>query len=215
MSAKLDFKRQMKHLYHPPSTEFVEVEVPELRFVMVDGVGDPNTTDAYREALEWLYSTSYAMKFSSKTLLERDYVVPPLEGLWWADNPADFVARNKTVWKWTMMIMVPEFVTKEICASAIEKARGKLGTPPSSLRFEGFCEGLCLQTMHIGSYDDEGPTLANLHDQIMPERRLTFNGSHHEIYIGDPRRVQPDRLKTVLRQPVMPIENDTAGATGC
>ncbi|NNE52119.1 MAG: hypothetical protein HKN30_06920 [Sulfitobacter sp.] len=202
MSAKLDFKKELKQLYQPPSTKFVDIEVPELTFVMVDGEGDPNTADAYPKALEWLYSTSYAMKFSSKNSLDLDYVVPPLEGLWWADNPADFVARNKAAWKWTMMIMVPEFVTDDMYATATEKAMAKLGTPPSTLRLESFCEGLCLQTMHIGSYDDEGPTLAKLHDQIMPKRRLAFNGPHHEIYIGDPRRVQPDRLKTVLRQPV-------------
>lgn len=202
MSVKLDFKKEMKQFYLPPSTEFVAVEVPDLRFVMVDGKGDPNTDDDYPKALEWLYSTSYAMKFSSKRSLNRDYVVPPLEGLWWADDPADFVARNKEAWKWTMMIMVPKFVTEDIYAAATEKAMEKLGTPPPSLRLETLCEGLCLQTMHIGSYDDEGPTLAKLHDQIMPKRRLTFNGPHHEIYIGDPRRVQPDRLKTVLRQPV-------------
>lgn len=202
MPAKIDFKKELKQFYQPPSTEFVEVEVPELRFVMVDGEGDPNTADAYKKALEWLYSTSYAMKFSSKNTLSRDYVVPPLEGLWWADDPADFVARNKAAWKWTMMIMVPDFVTEEIYVAATEKTKGKLGTPPPSLRLQSLCEGLCLQILHIGSYDDEGPTLAKLHDHIMPMRQLTFNGPHHEIYIGDPRRVQPDRLKTVLRQPI-------------
>lgn len=202
MPAKIDFKKELKQFYQPPSTEFVEVEVPELRFVMVDGEGDPNIAEAYKKALEWLYSTSYAMKFSSKNSLSHDYVVPPLEGLWWADDPADFISRNKAAWKWTMMIMVPNFVTEEMYVAAAEKTKGKLGTPPPSLRLQSLCEGLCLQILHIGSYDDEGPTLAKLHDHIMPTRQLTFNGPHHEIYIGDPRRVPPDRLKTVLRQPI-------------
>lgn len=202
MSAKLDFKKEMKQFYQAPPAEFVEVEVPELRFVMVDGEGDPNTAEAYGRALECLYATSYAMKFASKNTLKRDYVVPPLEGLWWADDPADFVTRNKAAWKWTMMIMVPDFVTQDIYGAATEKAQAKLGALPESFRLETLCEGLCLQTMHIGSYDDEGPTLARLHDDIMPSRGLRFNGPHHEIYISDPRRVQPERLKTVLRQPV-------------
>lgn len=206
MAKKLDYKNEMKAFFQPPVGRFVDVELPEMRFVMVDGAGNPNTTAAYREALEWLYSVSYAMKFASKGKLDRDYVVPPLEGLWWADNPADFVLRNKDGWNWTMLIMVPDFVTQEMFAAASEKTAQKLGTPPRTFRFALLREGRCLQTMHIGSYDDEGPTLAHLHEEIMPNSKLTFNGPHHEIYIGDPRRVAPDRLKTVLRQPVRHVE---------
>ncbi len=202
MPAKLDFKKELKQFYQPPSTEFVEVELPEFRYVMVDGAGDPNTDAAYQRALEWLYSTSYAMKFASKVSLDRDYVVPPLEGLWWADDPADFVTRNKAAWKWTMMIMVPDFIPDEVYAAAKDKAMAKLGEPPSSFRLEMLREGRCLQRLHIGSYDEEGPVLAQLHDDIMPELGLDFNGHHHEIYISDPRRVPASRLKTVLRQPV-------------
>lgn len=202
MPAKLDFKKTMKPHFHPPIGEFADIDVPELRFVMVDGVGDPNTSPAYRRALEWLYSTSYAMKFAAKNTLERDYVVPPLEGLWWADDPQDFVRRNKDAWQWTMMIMVPDLVTDQMFAAAVQKASQKLGATPSTFRLATRCEGHCLQTMHIGSYDEEGPTLMRLHDGIMPARNLTFNGPHHEIYIGDPRRAAKDRLKTVLRQPV-------------
>lgn len=206
MAKKLDFKNKLKVFFQPPVGKFVDVNLPEMRFVMVDGTGNPNTTAAYREALEWLYSVSYAMKFASKEELNRDYVVPPLEGLWWADNPADFVLRNKDAWNWTMMIMVPDFVTQEMFATASEKTAQKLSAPPRTFRFSVLREGRCLQTMHIGSYDEEGPTLARLHDEIMPNSKLTFNGPHHEIYIGDPRRVAPDRLKTVLRQPVKPVE---------
>ncbi|ASM71309.1 MULTISPECIES: GyrI-like domain-containing protein [Roseobacteraceae] len=205
MLKKIDFKKTMKTLFNPPAGEFVEIDLPETRFVMIDGAGDPNVATAYSRALEWLYSTSYAMKFSAKNTLNRDYVVPPLEGLWWADDPKDFVRRNKDAWQWTMMIMIPEFVTDQMFAAAREGASKKLGEPPDTLRVAPMHEGLCLQTMHIGSYDDEGPTLARLHDIIMPERKLTFNGPHHEIYISDPRRVAKDRLKTVLRQPVKPI----------
>lgn len=206
MARKLDFKKELSTFFQPPAGRFVEVGLPEMRFVMVDGEGNPNTAPAYREALEWLYSLSFAMKFASKDKLGRDYVVPPLEGLWWADDPADFVRRNKDVWKWTMLIMAPDFVTEEMFHGARQRTSQKLDTPPETLRLAPLHEGRCLQTMHIGSYDDEGPTLARLHDEIMPQGKLTFNGPHHEIYIGDPRRVAPDRLKTVLRQPVRSVE---------
>ncbi len=206
MAKKLDYKRELKALFQPPVGHFVEVDVPEMRFVMVDGEGDPNTAPAYRQALEWLYSVSYAMKFSSKSELDRDYVVPPLEGLWWAEDPADFILRNKERWSWTMMILVPDFTTEDVYSAAREKVARKLSTPPKTSRLASLNEGRCLQTMHIGSYDDEGPTLARLHDEIMPQSDLTFNGPHHEIYISDPRRIAQDRLKTVLRQPVRPIE---------
>ena len=205
MTAKLDFKTAMKAHFQPPIGRFAEINVPKLSFVMVDGAGNPNTSAAYRVALEWLYSTSYAMKFAAKEQLGRDYVVPPLEGLWWADDPQDFVLRNKEAWNWTMMIMVPDFVTKDMFDTATQKTIGKLGDPPGTFRMSSLHEGRCLQTMHIGSYDDEGPTLARLHHEIMPKAGLTFNGPHHEIYIGDPRRVAPERLKTVLRQPVRPL----------
>ncbi|PJE35848.1 hypothetical protein CVM52_15085 [Pseudooceanicola lipolyticus] len=206
VAKKIDFKKERKTLFQPPVGDFVEVDVPAMRFVMVDGNGDPNTVTSYREALEWLYTVSYAMKFAAKNEFDRDYVVPPLEGLWWAEDPADFILRNKDRWSWTMMILVPDFVTEEMFCTARDKAAQKLGSAPKTSRLASLAEGRCLQTMHIGSYDDEGPTLARLHDEIMPRSDLTFNGPHHEIYISDPRRVAPDRLKTVLRQPVRPSE---------
>ncbi|MBN9511999.1 MAG: GyrI-like domain-containing protein [Alphaproteobacteria bacterium] len=175
-----------------------------MQFVMVDGAGDPNTAPAYQKAIEWLYSTSYAMKFAAKAVLKKDYAVPPLEGLWWADDPADFVARRKDRWRWTMMIMAPEFIDRPLFEAAADKSGKKLGAPPASLRLERFDEGRSLQILHVGSYDDEGPTLARLHDEEMPSQGLTFAGHHHEIYLSDARRTDPAKLKTILRQPVKP-----------
>lgn len=209
MTTKIDFKKEMKDYFQPPHADFVEIELPPLRYVMVDGAGNPNTTSVYARALEWLYSTSYALKFHSKQTLGKDYVVPPLEGLWWADDPQDFVRRNKDAWHWTMMIMLPDFVPQEAFEEASLKTSKKLGDPPDTLRLRSLSEGHCLQIMHIGSYDDEGPTLEQLHDHIMPQRGLTFNGHHHEIYISDPRRTAKERLKTVLRQPVCPVSTQT------
>jgi len=199
---KIDFKKSSPELYKPPANRFVSVDVPAMQFVKVDGKGDPNTAPAYKRAVEWLYSVSYAMKFAAKTARGKDYVVPPLEGLWWADDPADFVARRKDLWCWTMMIMVPDFVGADLYEAALVKARTKLGAPPDTLRLESMTEGLSLQTLHIGSYDDEGPILAHLHDELMPAENLDFNGRHHEIYLSDPRKTEPGKLKTILRQPV-------------
>ncbi|MDN8661056.1 GyrI-like domain-containing protein [Stenotrophomonas indicatrix] len=199
--AKIDFKTQDKALYRPPVGSFVRIEVPPMSFVMVDGQGDPNQAPAYRDAVEWLYSVSYALKFAMKAE-GRDYVVPPLEGLWWADDPSSFVARRKHAWRWTMMIRTPLDVGVPRFNEAVAKASDKRGTAPQSLRLALYEEGLCLQTLHVGAYDDEDPTLAELHERIMPAQGLTFAGPHHEIYLGDPRKVEPARLKTVLRQPV-------------
>lgn len=201
---KTDFRKTLRPLYSPPAGRFVTIDVPPMQFVKVDGAGDPNTAPAYRTALEWLYSVSYAIKFAAKASQGRDYVVPPLEGLWHADDPGSFVRREKDRWRWTMMIMVPDFIGQEAFGEAVAKAGRKLGDPPASLRFEPYAEGLSLQTLHIGSYDDEGPVLATLHDKVMPELRLRFNGPHHEIYLADPRKTAPARLKTILRQPVRP-----------
>ncbi|TAJ39841.1 MAG: hypothetical protein EPO55_11150 [Reyranella sp.] len=199
---KIDFRKSLPALYKPPVDRFVSVDVPAMQFVKVDGKGDPNTAPTYKQAIEWLYAVSYAMKFAAKAAKGKDYVVPPLEGLWWADDPADFVARRKERWCWTMMIMAPEFIDLALFEAAVEKSKKKLGAPPASLRFERLEEGTALQILHVGSYDDEGPVLARLHDQEMPSRGLAFAGPHHEIYLSDARKTAPAKLRTILRQPV-------------
>lgn len=199
---KIDFRKALKPLYAPPAGEFASINVPPMQFIKVDGEGDPNTAPAYRSAIEWLYGMSYAMKFAAKATLSRDYVVPPLEGLWWAEDPKSFITREKDRWRWTMMIMVPDFVIRDIFESARAKTSGKLGQSPQSLRLELYSEGLSLQTLHVGSYDEEGPILARLHDEVMPNKGMLFNGPHHEVYLSDPRKTDSAKLKTILRQPV-------------
>lgn len=201
---KIDFKKAHPELYRPSAKGFALIDVPDMQFVMVDGEGNPNTAPPYKRAVEWLFSVSYAMKFAAKASLKKDYVVPPLEGLWWADDPADFVARCKDRWRWTMMIMAPDFLTRAMFSGAVEKTQKKLGAPPESLRIEPYKEGRCFQILHIGGYDDEGRTLARLHDEVMPSQGLTFGGKHHEIYLSDARKTEPAKLKTILRQPVRP-----------
>lgn len=176
--------------------------MPPLHYLQMDGAGDPNTAEAYKIGVAWLYSVSYAMKFAAKAELGRDYVVGPLEALWWADDMSTFLTRKKSDWQWTIMILQPDFVTSALFVRAVDKASKKLGAPPASLRLETYHEGLSVQTLHIGSYDDEAPTLARLHQEFLPANGLKETGHHHEIYLSDPRKVAPQKLKTILRQPV-------------
>jgi hypothetical protein len=198
---KVDFKKTMKPYWSPPVGKFVIVEVPPLNFLMVDGEGDPNTAPSYATAVQWLYTLSYGLKFASKAT-GRDYGVAPLEGLWWADDPAEFTSGNKDKWHWTAMIMQPDWVSAAMVGAALPKAKEKLGAPPATLRLERFAEGLSVQTMFVGPYAEEGPTIARLHGEFLPANGLVETGKHHEIYIGDPRRTAPEKLKTIIRQPV-------------
>jgi len=201
--SKIDFKKELKYLYQPRKSEFQIVEVPEMKFFRIDGRGDPNTTAEYTDAVEALYALSYKTKFFSKKA-DRDYVVPPLEGLWWADDMESFsTSRDKSRWQWTMMIMTPDWITADFVAEARTDAGKKKDLPSlEQVRWEPYREGLAVQILHLGSYDEEGPVLARLHGVWMPENQYTFNGLHHEIYLSDPRRVEPQKLKTILRQPI-------------
>jgi hypothetical protein len=204
VASKIDFKKEWKHLYRPSAKEFVVVDVPPMQFLMIDGHGDPNTAPEYQEAIEALYGVAFKAKFLSKKGLGEDYVVPPLEGLWWAEDMEAFTTqRDKSAWDWTMMIMQPEWITVEMFAEArhqVDKAKGLPGLP--KLRLEAYHEGLSAQILHIGSYDDEGPTLHQLHYEFIPQNGYEMAGKHHEIYLSDARRVAPEKLQTVLRQPV-------------
>jgi hypothetical protein len=199
---KFDIKKALKTLYGAPVGEFSILEVPPLNYFMIDGAGDPNTAPAYRAAVEALYATSYTLKFMSKAALQRDYVVPPLEGLWWSDDMADFVARRKDRWRWTMMIAVPDFIEGAMAGEAIANAGKKELPALPRLRFERLHEGQAVQTLHIGAYDDEGPILQRLHQEFLPAHRLAPSGHHHEIYLSDPRKTAAEKLKTILRQPM-------------
>lgn len=207
---KVDFKKTCKQLYAPSSKDFSVVEVPDMTFLMVDGHGDPNTATSYKEAVEALYAVSYKLKFMSKKELDKDYVVPPLEGLWWADDMDSFTAAlDKSKWDWTMMVMLPEWLTDVMFTRALEDVTAKKHLPALPLvRMERYAEGTSAQILHIGAYNDEGPTLARLHYEWLPEHGYTFNGKHHEIYLSDPRKVASEKLKTILRQPVRPVKAD-------
>ncbi|WP_309128702.1 GyrI-like domain-containing protein [Microbacterium sp.] len=204
MTDKIDFKKTLDS-YRAPRGGFRIVDVPDMQYLMIDGHGDPNTSPAYTEALESLYPVAYKLKFASRRELDRDYVVPPLEGLWWAEDMDAFtVARDKSRWDWTMMLMAPDWIEEDLFRSAVEQAGAK--TRPRRLddvRLETLSEGRSVQTLHIGSFDDEGPVLEQMHERFIPESGYTLNGKHHEIYFSDFRKVAPEKLRTVLRQPVV------------
>ena len=200
-----DIKRERRDLYAPRAGEFALIDVPELSFLMVDGHGNPNAADAYREAVEALYAMSYTARFAAKKQLDRVHVVGPLEGLWWAENPDVFLTGSKEDWSWTMMIHQPDWITQELVDSALITVAKKKELPAlEKLRFERFAEGLSVQTLHVGSYDDEAPVIARMHHEFLPSQNLVLRGKHHEIYLGDPRKVEAAKLRTVLRQPVSP-----------
>jgi hypothetical protein len=199
---KIDLKKQLKHLYQASSKEAVQVDVPALKFLMVDGQGDPNISKEYAEAVEALFSVSYTAKFMvKKSKSGSDYAVMPLEGLWWADDMSVFAGRDKSRWQWTMMIMQPSFVEDEVIAAAMaEVARKKALPAVRKLRLESFTEGPCAQILHVGPFSEEGPTIARLHEFI--EARTGLAGKHHEIYLSDIRRADPRKWKTIIRQPM-------------
>jgi len=200
---KVDFKKELKHLYNPSSKEATIVDIPGMNFLMVDGAGNPNTVQAYKDAVEALYAMSYALKFMVKRgEAAVDYGVMPLEGLWWADDMTQFSVENKEIWKWTAMIMQPEYVTKDLFIKAIEQVRKRKSLPAlPEIRFESLREGLAAQIMHLGPYSDEGPTIEKLHNFIRVQGH-ELRGKHHEIYLTDPQRSAPRKMKTVIRQPV-------------
>ena len=204
-----DFKKDFKELYQPKATPFI-IEVPEMTFIAIDGKGNPNTSAEYTAAIEALYGLSYAIKMSNKSILE--YVVPPLEGFWSAagdfkdgKSPVD----NKDSFVWTALIRQPDFVTKEIfevAKASLAKKKPNLNT--SKARLEKITEGLCVQVIHIGSYDNEPATIAAMEQYAIESGyAIDINEArrHHEIYISDPRKVAPEKLKTVIRHPIKTV----------
>lgn len=195
-----DVKKELKPFYAPRNVDWEVVDVPPMRYIGIDGTGDPNTAKSYSDAVEALYSVAYTIKFAHK---DRPFTVGPLEGLWWADDPSTFVTREKSAWKWTMLISQAPWITESDVESAKRSALAKKKLPAiEKIRTVSLAEGRSAQLLHTGSYDDEGPKLAYLHKTFFAEYQLDFNGPHHEIYLSDPRRTEAGKLKTVLRQPV-------------
>ncbi len=202
---KIDFKKELKGLYSNVSAkEFSIVDVPPLNYLMIDGQGYPGTSQEYQDAMQTLYPLSYTLKFMIKKK-GKDYVVMPLEGLWWAKDMevfTDAFLERKNEWLWTSMIMQPDFITQDMVDQSLREVKQKKNPPSlSKVRFEKYIEGLSVQILYFGPYSDEGPTIARMHE-FAENNGYKLRGKHHEIYLSDPRRTKPERLKTIIRQPI-------------
>jgi len=198
---KKDYKKELKGLYNPSVKEISEIIVPKMNFLMIDGKGDPNTSKEFTDAIETLYPVAYGIKFGIKKSTGFDFGVMPLEGLWWAEDMNDFANGNRDNWFWTLMIMQPEVVTHEMYEKIVQEVREKKNPPMiDKIRFEPYDEGKSAQVMYIGPFSEEGPVIIKMHEFIN-NAGGKLKGKHHEIYLSDPRRTKPEKLKTVLRQP--------------
>lgn len=204
-----DFKKEYKEFYMPPKKPVI-VDVPTANYIAVSGKGDPNEKDGeYKQAVGVLYAVAYTLKMSYKTdhKIEGfyEYVVPPLEGLWKQNGVNSIDYSHKEKFEWTAMIRLPEFVTKEEFSWAVETAEKKKKMDCSKARFMTLEEGLCVQMMHIGSYDDE-PASVEMMDRFIEEQGyvndIGVERQHHEIYLSDPRKTEPAKLRTVIRHPI-------------
>lgn len=200
---KRDIKKELKHLYLASAEKVMEIDVPTMHYLMVDGAGDPKISQDFSDAVEALFAVSYTIKFMiKKGPMAVDYGVMPLEGLWWADDMSVFIAGDKSHWKWTLMILQPAFVTRETVESAMaEVTRKKNAAAISKLRFEAFSEGHCVQILHIGPFSEEGSAIEKLHRFIIDANSQRI-GKHHEIYLSDMRKAAPAKWKTLIRQPM-------------
>ncbi len=206
---KIDFKKTDKPFYTAKTDRWVLVDVPEWQFLCVEGQGDPQSSPAYGAAVGALYSLSYGLKFRSKSLHGRDHVVGPLEGIWWADDMNAYRAGDRAAWKWRMMIRQPDWITAAdvdaVRLTALGKTKGQAEATAEKLNavtLASYPEGPSLQRLYFGPYVDEAPLLIELHDRYMPDNGFQPTGRHHEIYLNDPRKLAPEKLKTLLRQPV-------------
>ncbi len=201
MLDKIDFKKELKNLYNPSVKEVTAVDVPAMNFLLVDGEGSPSSPK-YIEAIEALFSVSYTLKFMVKKGKGVDYVVMPLESLWWVDDMTKFSADRKDEWKWTAMIMQPKYVTAEDFKIAVDQVKKKKNpTALLKVRFESYKEGLSAQIMYIGPFSAEGPTITKIHSHIQKSGH-ELSGKHHEIYLNNPATTAPEKLKTIIRQPM-------------
>jgi|TARA_B100000959_G_scaffold266063_1_gene308142 hypothetical protein len=200
---KIDYKKELKHLYRPSAKKVEAVDVPRMNFLMIDGKGDPSTSQEFKDAIGVLYPLSYTLKFMiKKGGIGVDYGVLPLEGLWWADDMSSFVDDRREHWQWTLMIMQPELVTEQMVQEAnaqVLKKKNPVSLP--LVRFESFEEGKVAQILHVGPFSEEGPSVEKVH-AFIEESGSQRRGKHHEIYLSDIRRAAADNWKTIIRQPM-------------
>lgn len=202
MTTKIDLKKEYVDLYKASAKEVTVVKAPSIKYLMIDGKGDPNTSPDFQPNTEALYAVAYGLKFMLKKINpEQDFAIMPMEGLWWTSK-TKFDAANKDKWRWTLMIALPKFVTKTHVTRVIKEVAAKKELPAlKNVRLEALKEDTAVQTLHVGPYAEEGPTVEKIH-AFAKENGYKLRDKHHEIYLGDPRKTAPEKLKTILRQPV-------------
>lgn len=202
MSENIDLKKTLKYLYQPSQSDISIIDVPVMNYLMIDGYGNPNTSELYSQSVTALYQVAYGIRAIIKKRDDKPFTVMPLEGLWWAEDMTQFSVEHKDDWLWTMMILQPEFVTQADFDEAIATLQQKKDASPvvGEVRFGPYHEGPSAQLLHIGSYADEAPNIQRIH-KCIEENGNSLSGKHHEIYLSDPNKVAPEKLKTILRQP--------------
>lgn len=203
MTETIDLKKQYASYYNPPARPVI-LTVPAFNYLKVDGAGNPNNNPQFQSATEALYALAYTIRFAYKAAADAAYTVMPLEGLWWAEDMDTFLTRDKAAWQWTLMILQPEFISAELVAQSRAEAlrKKKLSAEQlDALRFEPYAAGECVTMMHTGTYDAETESIALMH-RTAREQGYELAGLHQEIYLSDPRKTAPEKMKTVLRQPI-------------
>jgi hypothetical protein len=199
--ASIDLKKAYKDHYSAKIGDPVVVDVPPRPYLMVDGTGDPNSAPAYREAVESLYPLAYALRAAITQATGEAYTVMPLEGLWWVDDYEAFSYEDRSGWQWTSMICLPDATARVDAAAVVAETAERRQLPAGHrVRIERFGDGTAAQVLHVGPYSEEPPTIEALHRFIL-ESGHSLSGKHHEIYLSDPRKADPAKLRTILRQP--------------
>jgi len=196
-----EFHNRLRELYLPAKGAFTLIDVPEIRYAMIDGEGNPEG-DGMTTASKWLYSLVHVVKPYMKERMGKNFAEPPLEYLFWADDPKDFIQGKKDKWFWRVMVVFTDWVDQERFEGAIAEVEKKLGPAPVTLRLENLLEGTSVQIMHIGDYEGIKAVCHDLYNGYLPEKNLKPNGHYHEIYLNDPNRTAPNKRKIVIRQPV-------------
>ncbi|TXH16083.1 MAG: hypothetical protein E6R00_06475 [Gammaproteobacteria bacterium] len=198
----LDSKEKLTELYSPPVGEFVVVDVPKLRYIMVDGFGDPNGP-LFSDLTRWLFTVVHPLRLHGREVMGKNFVEPPLECLWWADDMQNLIDGHRDKFRWRLMIVADaDWITRQLFNTGVRQASQKLGEVPDSLRMASFTEGTCVQTLHVGPPGSQATAVQRLHNEFLPANQFVAHHHHHEIYLGDHHRVAPSKLKTILRQPV-------------
>lgn len=199
-----EFTRFAKTAYNPPKNQFNSVEIPKLRYLLIDGKGNPENHD-FPSIIKWFYSVVHATKPYTKKVMGKNFAYPPSEFLFWSKNEKDFISGNKDRWLWRAMVLCADFIPAEVIKEAMDEVTQKIGPAPGKAKLDYISEGKCIQYLHVGNYEAIPTICDELYGQYLPNKLLSPNGAYHEIYLGDPSRTDPNKRKILIRQPVKSV----------